>query len=294
MRGKASQPAKPPLKGVGARANASRRGGAGQKRSAGLSESAVPLPEALAVELYTLVRLALGQLGVTEGAQRRAMERSRSLTQAPHVSGPLLRDTRGLCGLLLEWSREEEFLDAQGKPRILAIKGQGATFQTLAARFLPQVPLDRVVDMACATAEVATRPGGKIALLGGVLVNVVKSRNHLLAHAIRQIDQLLETILHNAGVHKKGRGTGRLERMVLGVISREQFNDLSTELQPQIDDLLQRVDSAMQARQPKSRRSLTGATAVSVSVYVSQEEDWARAGIDASPLVSAARRRPIK
>jgi hypothetical protein len=253
--------------------------------------SPAEIRENLGVELFSLVRLALTQFGVAPAQQERAIERSRHLKSAPYVSGPLLRDTRGLCALLLEWSRDAEYVDSGGKPRVLDIKGSGATFERLARRFLPKKPLTEVVAMVCATAEVTTRPGGKIALLGGILVSVAKSRENLLAHAVRQIDQLLETILHNSVVHTKGNGNGRLERMVLGVISRSTFNDLMRELRPQIDDLLQRVDSAVQPRQPKTPLALKDATAVSVSVCVAREDNWERAGIDARPFVSPPRRR---
>src|ERR1700728_3153800 len=151
--------------------------------------------EDLSVEFFSLVRLALAQFGVSGAEQERAIERSRHLKSAPHVSGPMLRDTRGLCALLLEWSRDGEYVDPDGRPRVVAIRGGGATFERLGRRFLPKKALNAVVAMACATAEVATRPGGKIALLGSIMVNVAKSPDNLLAHAIRQIDQLLETIL---------------------------------------------------------------------------------------------------
>jgi hypothetical protein len=208
----------------------------------------------------------------------------------PYVSGPLLRDTRSLCALLLEWSRDGEYLDPDGKPRVLAIKGAGATFEALSRRFLPKRDLNDVVAMACATAEVTTRPGGKIALLGSIMVNVAKSTENLLAHAIRQIDQLLETILHNAIVNRRGSADGHMERMVLGVISAKEFEGFMSELRPQIYDLLQRVDSSVQQRQPPSGRSLRGATAVSVGIYVSREEDWERAGIDTRVAVNSGRR----
>jgi hypothetical protein len=253
--------------------------------------SPAEIRENLGVELYSLVRLALDKFGVSPAQQERAIERARRQKTAPYVSGPLLRDTRGLCALLLEWSRDGEYVGADGKPRVLAVKGRGATFERLARRFLPKQPLTEVVAMACATAEVTTRPGGKIALLGGILVSVAKSRENLLAHAIRQIDQLLETILHNQVVHTTGNGNGWLERMVLGVISRSEFNDLMRELKPQIDDLLQRVDSAVQPRQPKTLGALKNATAVSVAVCVAREDDWERAGIDARPFVAPARQR---
>lgn len=251
--------------------------------------------EELSVEFFSRARVALHRLGVTGGELERAIERSSHLKSAPCVSGPLLKDMRGLCSLVLEWSRDPKYVGPDGKPRVLAIKGRGATFGRLARRFLPKKNLSDVVAMACETAEVTTRPGGKIALLGSIMVNVAKSPDNLLAHAIRQIDQLLETILHNAIVNQKDLPNGHMERMVLGVICAKEFDGFMSELRPQIYDLLQRVDSSVKQRQPKSARELSDATAVSVGVYVSREEDWVRAGIDARPFVAPARsRRKLK
>ena len=254
--------------------------------------SMILIREDLAVELYSLVRLALAQFGVTIAQQERAIARSRHRSSAPKVSGPLLKDMRGLGAILLEWSREPPYLDSEGKPRVLAIAGPGVTFEGLARRFLPDMPLTQVVSMACETAEVATRPGAKIALLGSILVKLVKSKEKYLAHAIRQTDQLLQTILHNRTIEQKRFTNGRMERMVSGVISRAQFKAFMRELRPQIYDLLLGVDSSVQRYQPKSARALRGATAVSVGMYVSQDDDLERAGLDASGLLAPTRRRP--
>jgi len=82
-----------------------------------------------------------------------------------------------------------------------------------------------------------------------------------------------------------------MERMVSGVISRAQFKAFMRELRPQIYDLLLGVDSSVQRYQPKSARALRGATAVSVGMYVSQDDDLERAGLDASGLLAPTRRR---
>jgi hypothetical protein len=68
-----------------------------------------------------------------------------------------------------------------------------------------------------------------------------------------------------------------------------------TELKPQIDDLLQRVDSAVHPRRPKTLRALKASTTISVGVYVGQEDDFERAGINAVSIVApVARPRKIK
>ncbi len=262
--------------------------GAGKRPAAQTTED-------LAVEFYSMVRLALGELGVSRRQQERALERSQHLKTPPNVSGRVLRAGWGVGAILLEWSRKAQFLDSDGKPRVLAITGPGATFESLARRFLPNMPLEEVVALACENSEVVTRPGNKIALLGSILVKLGESREKYLAHAIRQIDQLLQTLLHNRRLGRRSAADGRMERMVMGVISRANFKPLMRDLRPQIYDLLLRVDSSIEHYQPKTARSLRAGTAVSVSVYVGQEDDLERAGVGTSPVALAERRtRPKK
>ena len=223
------------------------------------------------MEFYTLVRLALGELGVTRAQQRRALERSRRLKTPPNVSGRILRAHLGVAEILLEWSRKAPYLDSEGKPRVLSVAGPGATFESLARRFLPNISLEEVVALACENSEVVTRPGNRIALLGSILVKLGDSREKYFAHAIRQIDQLLQTLLHNWHVQRNSAEQARMERVVIGMISRANFDAFMAELRPQIYDLLLRVDSSIERHQPETARSLRDAIAVSVSVYVGQE-----------------------
>jgi hypothetical protein len=253
------------------------------------SNSPSKVREDLAVELYTLARLGLHRFGLTRAEQRRALERSWHLRAAPHVSGPLLRDALSLSALLLEWSRSPQYVDAKGTPRVLAIRGPGDTFETLARQFLPNLPLNNVIDMACATTEVYKLPKDRIALVGDSMVNLARSNERSLAHAVRQTDQLLETSIHNAKLKPHQLAQGRMQRLVIGVISRAEWQDLMQELRPQIGDLLARVESFVERRRPRNRKELKAATAVSVSVYVSEENDWERAGVDVSALVRGQR-----
>jgi hypothetical protein len=236
--------------------------------------------EDLAVEFYTLVRLALDELGVSPAQQRRALKRSRGLKKPPNVSGRILRAQLGVAGILLEWSRKAPYLDADGRPRVLSIAGSGATFEGLARRFLPNHSLEEVVALTCENSEVITRPGNRIALVGSILVKLGNSRERYFAHAIRQIDQLLQTLLHNWRAQHSGIEQSRMERVVSGLISRASFDAFMTELRPQIYDLLLRVDSSIERHQPRTPRGLRAATAVTVSVHVGQEDDLDRAGVD--------------
>src|SRR5271155_387747 len=267
----------------------------GLKRNRGGTRlSVTQAAEDLAVELYTVVRLALGEFGVTRAQQRRALERSGALKTSPNVSGRILRAQLGVGEILLEWSRKAPYLDSEGKPRVLSIAGPGATFESLARRFLPNLPLEEVVALACENSEVLIRPGNRIALMGSILVKPGDTREKYLAHAIRQIDQLLQTLLHNWRVKRNSTEKGRMERVVIGVISRANFKPFMDELRPQIYDLLLRVDSSIERNQPKTARSLRAATAVSVSVNVGQEDDLERAGVDNSLATTTKKRAKPK
>ncbi len=249
----------------------------------------------MAVELYSTVHVALQDLGVTARERDRALRRARSLKRPPRVAGPLLRDSVGVAGILLAWTREAAYLDPSGKPRVLAIRGSGVTFEALARRFLPERSLTEALRRACASAEIVERPGGRIALVGSILARLLPEREDYLAHAVRQVGLLLGTLVHNRGLSaSKKRTLGRMERIVIGTIARKQFPAFMRELRPQIYDLLLRVDSAILKNKP----SVAGAadmTAVSVGLFVGEQEDLERVGLTAAPKGAArvrARRAP--
>ena len=193
-----------------------------------------------------------------------------------------MRMTWGLSNLLTEWSRTPPYVGDDGRPKILKLRGKGLSFEALAKRFLPGTPLAQVIGLARQSAEVELLSKDRIALLGSILVKTTVARQTLLAHGIRHIDQLLQTMLHNLDVQQgSARDTGsRMERMVLGVIRKDRFSDFMSTLRPQIYGLMLQVDSTVEQRAPTTEKELKESTAVVVGVYVSEESDWERIGID--------------
>jgi hypothetical protein len=247
------------------------------------------LRQQLGVELYARVRFALARFDFTPDEQRAAMAEAWKLDTAPAVSGPLLRDGLSLSELLREWSQAPQYLDAHGSPRVLPIEGGDVSFEGLAHRFLPHLPLEEVIHMACEIAEVSIRPGDKIALLGGVMVNHSKSRTKPLAYTIRQIDQLLETSLHNAKLSPDRLELGRMQRVVTGMIPRSEYKAFMRESRPQIADMIGRAEASMEYYQSKATKNAP-MVAVSVIVYVAEEDDWERVGFDATTSAQRTRR----
>jgi hypothetical protein len=251
-------------------------------QDAAASKCASEICIALAAEFYAVGEQALDRFGVSPEEKAQAHLRNAQSAGPANVSGPFLRDARGLAALLLEWTRSPDYCDSAGQPSVLPLRGSGATFETLVKRFMSANTFEEALGMATATAEVLLRPGGKIALIGGVSVKLTHSAEHLLAHAIRHMDQLLTTITFNLQATREGtdHSLTRMERLVIGAIRQELFPDFMYRLRPQIYNLLQQMESTVEEMQPTSAEELAQSSAVMIGVYVAQEADFDRAGID--------------
>src|SRR5450631_743235 len=126
--------------------------------------------KALTLELFGVIRAALKQYGISAREQKKVFAQSQRKSDIKQVSVELLGQIRPLSDLLTTWFEDLPYVDAVGVPRVLKIKGRGATFESLAKRFLPEVPIAEVVALACRSANVGTLPGGRIALYGDAMV----------------------------------------------------------------------------------------------------------------------------
>jgi hypothetical protein len=246
----------------------------------------------LVTELYTIVGFALTRFGVSNAVKRRGAARSWKMVGTPKTSGTVLRDLTCLGELTHAWKSEPAFLDKEGFPRVLELKGVGNTFETLARRFFPKKPFTFVADLALRHADVGATKGGRIALLGSSVINsnVADSTPSALAQLVRQIDQIVLTSTYNHRVAKAGGRNRRFERLCHAVISRKEFDELMHELRPQMHDLCERVDALFQQRQVRNLDSRRALCVANVGLYISRCDQLERAGYDATPFSLKASR----
>ena len=236
--------------------------------------------EDLATELFALVRRHLTQFGLNTEAQREAFDRSDPNSPQP-VSGGIMRDVWGLAELITEWSRAPEYLNANGQPKILKLKGPGPSFEALVNRFLPSKSVAEAVDMAQQSTEIELVPRARIALIGSIFVTAALARETLLAHTVRHVDYLLGTLTRNAALPPEDRvSKGYMERMTLGVIRKDAMADFVKQLRPQIYELLMQFDTAVEQRAPRNAEEASRSTAAAIGVYIAEEADWSRTGVD--------------
>jgi hypothetical protein len=100
----------------------------------------------LAEEWQQITIEALERFGVSRKEQTAAYRHALRLPGSKELpSKRLLEKTYAIADLLRSWRRERRYVDAQGSPRVLPIRGKGASLETLARKFVPKMPLDEVV-----------------------------------------------------------------------------------------------------------------------------------------------------
>jgi len=224
--------------------------------------------EALALELHGVIRAALKKYGVSPGKQKKFFAQSQRKSNIKQVSVELLRQIRPLSDLLTTWFEEVPYVDSVGAPRVLKVEGRGATFETLATRFLPGVPLADVVALASRTANVGTLPGGRIALYGDAMVNLRRSREGVLAQNILHVRQIFDTCLYNAQRDPDDDKPGRQERIVTHVLSTMEFEKFQGEVRGQLHDLCERFDRLLKSAAERSTRQKQPRGQAGIGIYV--------------------------
>src|SRR5208282_2941833 len=238
-----------------------------RRKSAGARHSSEADLEELALEIYGIVGKSLQQFGLSPQKQRRLFDLLARSTPIQRMSGRVLAQYKGLADLVAEWHSEIPYLDATGRPRVLEIIGQGSTFETLAQKHLPQMPLEKVVALACHSTDIRAVPGGRIASHGDTMVNFSHTKICALAQTVLHIRQIFETCLYNSS---KARGTapGRLERVVHGVIDARDFDRFQTMIRPQIHDICECVSGALAATAKRKRGAVKTQGTAGIGIYV--------------------------
>jgi hypothetical protein len=218
------------------------------------------LPTALTQTLRVVLK-HFSKRGVTQTQLRQAVEDAiqtfgHSITES---DSPALAAMRGRIDLLATWHREPRFLDEDGKPRALPIKGSPSLAELLDLHLPQESPRGLPKRLA---SEGAIRRAGRNRWLPSKRTLIVRSdSSSALLRLPGQIDSFLSTLLHNG--QARGKSARRLERTVF--IDRlpvemlaafdQQTQRLGGQLIYEMDNWLMRRDSC---RSDSDRRAHVG------------------------------------
>jgi hypothetical protein len=233
--------------------------------------------ENLALELQDVVACTLRGFGVSAADQERRSKRPRRHTLDTPVSHVVLRRYTQLGDLIASWYGDTQYLDQEGKPRVLPIEGSGTTFESLVRKFIPGMATREAVAFACRVAEIGTLPDGKVALFGTALVRTSADAEAALAQCIFQFASLARTSLDNFQFNS-GKSAGvRMERLIRRFIPMEEFERFQTQIRPQIHDLCEKVDGMLQPLEVRASRSRKHKAGVGMGIYLYADGGSAKA-----------------
>jgi Family of unknown function (DUF6502) len=225
--------------------------------------------EALVIEIYAILCRSLTLYGISIPRQRVLFRKARTGTKkVTAVSAQLLDQFRSVSELLTVWLQELPYVDATGHPKVLPIRGRGATFESLARQFLPDRSIDEVVALACQAGSVGTLPGGRIAVYGDPMINIAENPEATLAQAICHITNIIQTVEFNGKRGRKDPSVGRFERLVNARLTPKQFEIFRASIRPQLDALCEHADRVLKELSQTPIREKRQAAGAGLGVYI--------------------------
>ena len=153
------------------------------------------------------------------------------------------------------WRRDEQFLDHCGKPAILAITGDGDTFQELVRRYSGDVPYRAVLDELVAEGAAERLDGDRVKLIDRAYLP--RTDESMKLHILgADTAFLIDTIDHNL---KGERETPRFQRKVLyDNLPDEALSEFQRLSSRAAQNLLEKLDRWLSDHDRDTQPDITG------------------------------------
>ena len=220
--------------------------------------------EPFALELYAVVSEALSRYGLAPSAQRSMFLKAQRSKRFPASSAAHLERMRSLGDLLALWRAEPPFADERGRPKVLAIHGRGAAFESLARRFFPEEGVEAIVALARQYADVGVLPDDRIALHGDIFVSL-SDEQAVLAQAVLHVRQVMDTCLYN--VTRPPGAPARTERTVAHVLSEPEFLEFQRLIRGQLHEVCEYSDRLLKLGSKRGRAAERAVAGIGIYAF---------------------------
>lgn len=213
----------------------------------------------LAQEMQEMMIESMEGLGVSRKEQRVTYQRaSKGRGRKERPSMRLMGRIAGISDLLSSWRRDRRYVQSDGSPRVIPINGKGASLETLARKFVPDMTVSEVLTAITRHGEASAYQGDKVALMGGSALVAPKTAEVALAMLVNRVRRFSQTLLHNMSLPEGSKGQGRFERHVFGVLSEREFAHYAQAMRSQLQDLCDRAESGLDLAADKKGRRRKG------------------------------------
>ena len=224
----------------------------------------------LAQELQAMTIESMEGLGLSRKEQMLTYRRaSRGVGNKARPSAPLIDRISGMADLLSGWRRDRRYVQEDGSPRVLRIKGKGVSLESLGKKFVPDMTVYEVLAAVTRHGEATVYQGDRVALVGGSVLVTPKTAEMALALLVSRIRRYFKTVLHNVSLPEGSKGHGRFERQVFGVLSEREFRQYAQAMRTQMQDLCDRAESGLELAADKKGRKRK---ACGIGIYVFRDD----------------------
>jgi hypothetical protein len=224
----------------------------------------------LAIEMNHIAHDVFSRLGLSPEEQRIAAVQALKIKKRTWPSARLMAAINGAGDVLSTWRRDKRYRGADGSPRVLPIRGKGATLQTLVRKCVPQMTLEEVLTYICSHGEAILYKGDRVALLGSAAVITQRTPEMTLAWMLTQFRHVADTTLRNTAVPAHlVKGAGMFQRQVAGWLSERDFRLYTREVFPQLQELCAQLEAGLsidRRAKPRANRKECG-----VGLFVYQD-----------------------
>jgi hypothetical protein len=222
-----------------------------------------------AEECFQLTVEALLQFGFSREQSREAMSRALDLRKRTMPGTEAVRRYHQLSGMINTWRRDKRFLNLDGSPKVIPIRGRGASFETLAEKHAPRVPIKTLVDDLCRYGDVTRSSKNTLALVGSNVLLYQRTPEMGMATLNDNMRTLISTTLYNFSLPPEEKVGGNFQRVVRGCLTTKNYRKFAKYIRPQLQELCDLVDRDIdKGLGPRRNRRQCG-----MSIYLFQEPE---------------------
>lgn len=224
----------------------------------------------LAKELLGVCFSSLKRQGLSSEELRRLSKEAMKTTRRISPSHALMHDISRLGRLISEWTENPRYVDATGRPRVLAIEGGTPSFAELARKHFDYYDVENVIQFAMKFKALERVDKRTVAHLGSCVL-LTGNRTLLLSHAVRTVRWFLATSEYNG---KKTQVTPWPERQAFTQLPEEKFGEFLQFMREPITNLVDMgnrwlmANAALQVPQRQKQHQKKRGTLVGVHAYV--------------------------
>jgi hypothetical protein len=225
----------------------------------------------LIVEMHHIAEDVATKLGATGHERRLARERAVRVKTRTRPSTRFMAAINGAGNVLSTWRRDPRFQSGEGVPRVLKVRGKGATLEALVRECVPELSVEEVLGYICSHGEAKLYKGDRVALLGSSAVLTQRTPETTLAWMLTQFRHVAETSLHNASIPAaRVKGMGLFQRQVAGYLSNKDFKQYAKDMFPRLQLLCAELEAGVSLKR-RARSSRASRKECGVGIFVYQD-----------------------